>query len=410
MKTDDDKSAAKAAGAVDPRSMLRELQHCERSVEALSTELQALRVRIVSLQRALLTDTDAALPAKAPGNAPEMLEGHRSSFGTRNLDHFDRSSGTHENGSRVNPGEKQRSIWTSDENVEVGAASADAVEGRAPSASPASAIPHHLEDWLSRFTPEELPVLDRTCGGIAMLRETQDDVDARELAALIEIDPMMTLKLYAHVAQVRGRARAGEPESVVGALLTLGVVPFFRAFEELRSIEAHLHARPDALEGLHAVLERSHRAAKFALAFAVHRMDPDAALLHSAALLHDVAELLLWCSEPDLAIEIRRRLRARPGLRSAEAQRLVLQVRLIELQHALMYRWRMPSRLIGVLDGHKADNQTQVRIVELSVRVARHTANGWKDPAIPDDLIEIGRLLQLAPENVRKLLIDIDRN
>ena len=75
-----------------------------------------------------------------------------------------------------------------------------------------------------------------------------------------------------------------------------------------------------------------------------------------------------------------------------------------------MYRWRMPSRLIGVLDGHKADNQTQVRIVELSVRVARHTANGWKDPAIPDDLIEIGRLLQLAPENVRKLLIDIDRN
>ena len=108
MKTDDDKSAAKAAGAVDPRAMLRELQHCERSVEALSTELQALLVRIVSLQRALLTDTDAALPAKAPGNAPEMLEGHRSSFGTRNLDHFDRSSGTHENGSRVNPGEKQR--------------------------------------------------------------------------------------------------------------------------------------------------------------------------------------------------------------------------------------------------------------------------------------------------------------
>ena len=87
-----------------------------------------------------------------------------------------------------------------------------------------------------------------------------------------------------------------------------------------------------------------------------------------------------------------------------------VRVRLIDVQHALLYRWRLPTRLIAVLDGHKTENQLQVRTVELAVRMARHTAQGWKDAAIPDDLIEIGRLLQLSPENVRRLIIDIDRD
>lgn len=400
---------ASVPATLDTARLLRELQHCDRSIEALSHELQTLRARMAVL-RSMLEPLTVEGPAPPTAEAaPAGSHGSPGGPGQRTLDrvavrdHLGGAPTTRDNLT----GGSQRQQTPSGQT-------ATGSEGPpSPLSQPgatAVTVPQHLEDWLSRFTPADLPVLDRTCGELAVLRETQDEVDAQELASVIEVDPMMTLKLFAHVAQVRGRARAGEPESVIGALLTLGVVPFFRAFEELHSIEAQLHHRPDALEGLNAVLERSHRAAKFALAFAVHRMDPDAALLHSAALLHDVAELLLWCSEPDLAIEIRRRLRARPGLRSAEAQRLVLQVRLIEVQHALMYRWRMPSRLISVLDGQKADNQMQVRTVELSVRVARHTANGWKDPAIPDDLIEIGRLLQLSPENVRNLILNIDRD
>jgi HD-like signal output (HDOD) protein len=409
MKAQDERAApAIGQATLDTALLLRELQHCGKSVETLSRELHTLRARIELLHRMLEPLRIAGHVKPAVEAAPAGSHDLQGGRGPGTLDCSVGPAPFTSTASRdsLNAGSPQR--WTLSGQTASG--SDDAPLQLSPSGTTAVAVPQHLEDWLSRFTPADLPVLDRTCGEIAVLRETQDEVDAQELASVIEIDPMMTLKLFAHVAQVRGRARASEPESVIGALLTLGVVPFFRAFEELHSIEAQLHHRPDALEGLNAVLERSHRAAKFALAFAVHRMDPDAALLHSAALLHDVAELLLWCSEPDLAIEIRRRLRSRPGLRSAEAQRLVLQVRLIEVQHALMYRWRMPSRLISVLDGQKADNQMQVRIVELSVRVARHTANGWKDPAIPDDLIEIGRLLQLSPENVRNLILNIDRD
>ena len=40
----------------------------------------------------------------------------------------------------------------------------------------------------------------------------------------------------------------------------------------------------------------------FALAFAVHRMDHDAPVIHAAALLHDFAELLLWLHAPVLSL------------------------------------------------------------------------------------------------------------
>jgi HD-like signal output (HDOD) protein len=349
---------------IGTRVLLDELQACVRSMDTLERELQVLRRRLDSVERRLRLSSSHTAPAPIPD--------------------------------RRAPATTRPALATSDAVLSKGHRSV--AEGL------------QLEDWVTRYAPATLPVLERTRGEIDQLREHQDALDPQDLASVIEVDPMMTLKLYAQVAQMRGRTSHSDPDSVIGALLMLGVTPFFRAFEHLDSVESMLQDRPDAMEGFQSVLERSFRAARFALAFAVHRMDPDAALLRSAAMLHDVAELLLWCSEPDLALEIRARMRSRPGLRSAQAQRAVLNVRLIDVQHALLYRWRLPTRLIAVLDGHKTENQLQVRTVELAVRMARHTAQGWKDAAIPDDLIEIGRLLQLSPESVRRLIIDIDRD
>jgi hypothetical protein len=50
---------------------------------------------------------------------------------------------------------------------------------------------------------------------------------------IIESDPMMTLKLFARVAQIPGRTHRIGPDSVKGALLMLGVVPFFSIFDGL---------------------------------------------------------------------------------------------------------------------------------------------------------------------------------
>ena len=44
----------------------------------------------------------------------------------------------------------------------------------------------------------------------------------------------------------------------------------------------------------------------------------------------------------------------------------------------------------------------------LAVRVARHTAQGWDNAALPDDIADIGAMLLLGPVPTLKLLQQID--
>ena len=68
---------------------------------------------------------------------------------------------------------------------------------------------------------------------------------------------------------------------------------------------------------------------------------------------------------------------------------------LAELQQALMKAWHLPELLIRISDDAHAEHPS-VLCVLLSIRLARHTALGWENPAIPDDITEIGRLLNLS--------------
>lgn len=267
--------------------------------------------------------------------------------------------------------------------------------------------PRDVVGWASLFDYQSLPVLADTALALEELRPAEDAVDAHLLAEHLVADPLMTLKLLAHVAKLR-RGRGGDIETVTEALVMLGIPPFFNTFGPQQTVEDHLASRPEALEGFREVLRRSHRAARFALSFAAHRVDHDAAVIHEAALLHDFAELLLWYRAPDLALEIARRQAEDPNLRSAVAQRAVLNVELSEVQHLLMQNWRLPQLLVEITDDHGKNTTAQVRNVQLAIRVARHSAKGWDNPALPDDYREIAALLQLAPEPTQRLLLDVD--
>jgi HD-like signal output (HDOD) protein len=262
--------------------------------------------------------------------------------------------------------------------------------------------------WARLFRPETLPVLSSTAFALEDFREREDDVDAKTLAEVVASDPLMTLKLMAHVGQMRRTRRDGDAETVTASLVMLGISPFFRAFGRQPAVEDHLRTQPEALEGFQAVLRRAHRAADFALGFAVHRFDHDAAVIYEAALLHDFAELLLWLQAPGLALEIARRQRADSQLRSEVAQRDLLHIRLVDLQHELMMQWRLPSLLVRITDHGAHQESAQVRNVLLAIQVARHSAQGWDNPAIPDDLREIADLLQLGVEPTLRMLREID--
>jgi HD-like signal output (HDOD) protein len=136
-------------------------------------------------------------------------------------------------------------------------------------------------------------------------------------------------------------------------------------------------------------------------------MDHDAAVIHAAALLHDFAEMLLWLYAPPLALRIAERQQADPALRSAAVQRELLNIELVDLQYALMRAWHLPELLVQISDERHVDT-AQVRNVLLAVRVARHSAAGWDNPALADDVRDIGALLNLGEAPTLRLLQQID--
>jgi HD-like signal output (HDOD) protein len=268
--------------------------------------------------------------------------------------------------------------------------------------------PRDLRGWAALFQPQALPVLEETAAQLEELREHEDAVDAHLLSETVSADPLLTLRLLAHVGHMLRGREATEVETVTAALVMIGIPPFFHRFADLSVAEHELADLPEAQDGFRAVLSRSHRAARFAIGFAVHRMDHDAPLIHEAALLHDFAELLLWLHAPRLALRIAAMQAADPALRSAVAQQQVLGIELADLQHALMQQWRLPGLLVQLTDDHALRSTPQLRNVLLAIRVARHSAAGWDNAALPDDVRDVAELLQLSIDATTRLLHEID--
>ena len=279
----------------------------------------------------------------------------------------------------------------------------------APTASSSFTVPHDTAGWVRQFSGLDIPVLAHTAAAIEELREIEDHVDARTLADVIGRDPLMTLKVLIHASTQGSNRRLTDAETVVEALVLMGITPFFRTFGPQPTVEDHLAGHPEALAGLQRVLRRADRAARFAASFAIHRADHDAVVLHEAAQLHDFTEMLLWLHAPELALELQRRQQADPTLRTAAVQRELLDAELNDVQHVLMQLWHLPEMLVRITDDRHAEN-SQVRNVLLAIRVARHTTHGWDNPALPDDVRDIAALLQLGLEPTRQLLRDIDRD
>jgi HD-like signal output (HDOD) protein len=286
-----------------------------------------------------------------------------------------------------------------------------------PAAAAPAEQPHYLQAplphigaWTHYFVSAEIPVLSSTAAAIEELRALEaadDDVDANTLTAVIQADPLMTLKLLAKVASLRRPGSATETESISTSLVLMGISPFFRHFGPQRTVEDWLADQPDALAGLQHLLTRAERAGQFALAFAIHRGDTDAAIIHQAAFLNDFAEMLLWLHAPTLMVHIKQAQAADSTLRSNVIQRQVLGMEIKDLRQALMKLWHLPELLVNISDDRHAERHN-VRCVLLASRLARHTAYGWDNAAIPDDVADIAQLLNASPRVVPSFLRKVD--
>jgi HD-like signal output (HDOD) protein len=263
-----------------------------------------------------------------------------------------------------------------------------------------------IDAWIAFFGQADLPVLRHSVNELARLGQDADNTNGRVLAGVILQDPLLTLRVLAYIEKHRRQRQSTDITTIDRAIMMIGITPFFRDFQNLPVVEDRLKPHPQALLGLLKTVARARRAAHWARDWSVQRRDMDVDEITLATLLHDVAELMIWIFAPTLALQFRNAQIAQPHQRSAILQEEVYGIPLYQLKLALTEAWRLPSLLAQLLDDRQAENP-RVRNVKLAVDLARHTAKGWTDPALPDDFKGIRDLLRINQESlVRRLDVD----
>lgn len=254
-----------------------------------------------------------------------------------------------------------------------------------------------LDSWVAYFSQASMPVLRHTEKQLADLRENATKSNARVISSVILHDPMMTLRVLAYIEARRSKSRNTDITTIERALMMIGMEPFFRDFQELPMVEDRLQQHPQALLGLLKVVNRARKAMHWARDWAAYRHDLDVDEIVVATLLYDFAEILMWCFAPTLALQVMETQKANRSLRSVQVQTEVYRVPLYQLKQALAEAWHLPELLVKLMDQQHAEHP-RVRNVKLAVDLARHSANGWDDAALPDDFKAIGELLHLNQE------------
>lgn len=257
--------------------------------------------------------------------------------------------------------------------------------------------------WVKYMSTAQIPVLKSTARQVAGLLVEEDKISARGITTVVLNDPMMVFKVLSYSQRHKGRSQLHDLVQVEQAIIMMGTSAFFRDIPPVPLVEDTLKANLPALAQLLKLIRRAHRAAKFAVEWAAHFNDLHSEEVLIAALLHDLAEMLMWCYAPDKMNTIHSMQLADKTLRSKAVQQEVLGFKLHDLQKEIVEAFQLPP-LLSKLMQDEASQEQRVRNVTLAVNLARHSANGWDDAALPDDYRDIAELLRMDVDKVMRII------
>ncbi|SET19518.1 HD-like signal output (HDOD) domain, no enzymatic activity [Nitrosomonas marina] len=257
-----------------------------------------------------------------------------------------------------------------------------------------------LDQCVTYLAQAEIPVLKQTARKLSAVIENVDRLSARNIAQIIKNDPLMVVKLMRYFQLHRGRSQIHEIMEVEQTLLMLGLENTLKIASAKPYVEDLLGTdHREALVCLLKVTQRNRMASAYAYDWAVRLQDLHYEEIRIAALMYDIAEILMWCYAPKAMLKIKHLQTKNKAVRSRQIQEKLLGFSLHALQFALITRWKLPGLLRTLMDDNCHDQQ-RVKNVLLAVNLARHAANGWDDAALPKDYEQIGQLLHLDPEEV----------
>jgi len=261
-----------------------------------------------------------------------------------------------------------------------------------------------LSEWVNFLTTTEIPVLKQTARNLVALEQNEQHMCARSIAHVVKYDPLMTVKLLRYLQQHKHRSQEHDVVEVEQIIMILGLETTLNKVSAKPLAEEILGR--DNMSALVYLLKTAHRAniaSSYAFDWAVRLHDLHFEEIRIAALLHDIAEMLMWCFAPDKMLKIKNLQKLDKTLRSVTAQENILGFSLNQLQLELAVKWRLPQLLVNLMDD-SCSNLQRVRNVALAVNLARHSANGWSDAALPDDYEEIAKLLHLQTADIMTIV------
>jgi len=261
----------------------------------------------------------------------------------------------------------------------------------------------NITTWVDFFKTAEIPVLRQTAREINQLRENEDNVSARDITMAVMNDPMMVFKVLTYANNHKGRNQLQDLIQVEQALLMMGTYTFFTKITSTLMVEDVLKQDITSLMRILKLVLRAKRASRFAAEFAAHLMDLHAEEICTATLLRDLSEMLIWCFDPEKMKAIAKRQEADKTLRSAVVQQEVLGFKLIDLEKAIVETFKLPQLLTKLMDEESSETQ-RVKNVKIAVNLARHSANGWDDAALPDDFKDVAELLHVDVERAKHII------
>lgn len=266
-----------------------------------------------------------------------------------------------------------------------------------------TAMPQDLDSWVKFLSKAEIPVLKSTAREIGRLRENEDDLNPRDVSMVCGRDPMMAFRILRYMQTHKTKNQVQDLVLVEQAIMMMGMSTFFKNIPPAPLVEDTLKSNLPALMHLLKLINRINRAAHYTFEFGLVLSDLHLQENRVAALLHDLSEVLMWCFAPDKMMEIYKLQQADKSLRSYLAQEQVFGFKFTDLQHKLVDMCQLPSLLKKLMDENCASEQ-RVRTVILAGNVARHSANGWSDAALPDDYKDISKLLRIDIGKTKRII------
>ncbi|PXW81590.1 HD-like signal output (HDOD) protein [Nitrosomonas sp. Nm84] len=261
-----------------------------------------------------------------------------------------------------------------------------------------------LSEWVGFLTTAEIPVLKQTVRNLAVLEQDEQHLNARSIAHAVKHDPLMTVKLLRYLQQHKHRNQEHDVVEVEQIIMMLGLETTLNKVPAKPLVEEILgRNNMNALVYLLKTAHRANIASSYAFDWAVRLHNLHFEEIRVAALLHDITEILMWCFAPNEMLQIKSLQKQDKTIRSATAQESIFGFTLNQLQHELVVRWKLPQLLITLMDDSCSALQ-RVRNVTLAVNLARHSANGWDDAALPDDYEDIAKLLHLQAGEVMTIV------